>query len=903
MRSLLFILLLWMTHPIRGWAQETPVIRHFPPLAYGGQNQNWALAQAPGNGWLYAGNNQGLLVCDGARWSVFSLPENQTVRAVAVGRNGELFCGGFATFGYWQMSDSGQMVFHALSAGLPEMEREEIWHILVLPDFVLFQSFSTIYKYDYQTVSVLRPPGSIMFAGNVNGRILFPVIERGLYELLPDNTFRFLDGTEVLANKIVQFLVPGSPDAVWAGTANDGIFEVRNGTCKPWPNPLNAVFRRNQLNKAIALRDGGWAIGTILNGVYVLGPAGDRRFHLNRENGLQNNTVLALCQDRDANLWLGLDRGIDLVALRSPITVFQDQTGLIGSVYAAVRWRDRLYIGANQGVFVRKNNTFELIKGTQGQVWELRALDDQLLCGHNAGTYRIDESGAVRISDVTGGWCFARVPGADGALIQGTYTGLAVFRRDAAGNWRFSHKIPGFQEPLKKIAFDTAGNLWCAHPNKGLFRLRLNNTLSEITELQAFRRENGLPTDYRLDLDRIGNDLILDAHAAPLKVVDSAGTFLFRPADTATHRHKWLPGLEGEIFSVDSSGVLLHAGPNTYPIQATLIPNFEHIALLDENTYLLCQESGYALLDRRSLPSGRLTADCVVRSIASGNGHVTLPVPGLTFAFRDNSLTFQFAAPVFEQQPYFSWKLDGFSDQWSAWSPETSKEFTNLPPGEYTFRVRNNIGGEEATVAFRIAAPWYRTYLAMAVFFLLGLFLLALIERIMQMRLNRHQAQLKQENNQELNRRRMEVEREKLAHEVDTKSRELNNATLNLIRKNEALQRLREGLLVAGDDPEALKKLAREIDRHLDGDHDWEVFSETFNQVHDDFFKRLLEGFPDLTPGDLRLAACLRMNLSSKEIAPLLNISIRGIENKRYRLRKKMGLPEDANLTEFMLRF
>jgi DNA-binding NarL/FixJ family response regulator len=81
------------------------------------------------------------------------------------------------------------------------------------------------------------------------------------------------------------------------------------------------------------------------------------------------------------------------------------------------------------------------------------------------------------------------------------------------------------------------------------------------------------------------------------------------------------------------------------------------------------------------------------------------------------------------------------------------------------------------------------------------------------------------------------------------------------------------------------------------------VFEMNFNQVHEQFFKKLKADFPELTPGDLKLAAYLKMNLSSKEIAPLLNISIRSVENKRYRLRRKLNLEEEENLTEFMLRY
>jgi DNA-binding CsgD family transcriptional regulator len=273
------------------------------------------------------------------------------------------------------------------------------------------------------------------------------------------------------------------------------------------------------------------------------------------------------------------------------------------------------------------------------------------------------------------------------------------------------------------------------------------------------------------------------------------------------------------------------------------------------------------------------------------------------FPYNQNNLTIHFAAPFFERSPLFSWRLDGLSDNWSPMQPNPEKEFINLPPGQYRFRVRSNIGGDEASVAFRIATPWYRSWWAFGLLTVLFLSVFALIERFSQMRLVRQQARLEEDKQMELNRQRLSAEREKLTLEVDTKSRELSNAALNLIRKNEALQHLRNELLNAGNDTKALGKMARMIDAHLEGDHDWEVFQESFNQVHDDFFKRLMQDYADLTPGDLRLAAYLKMNLSSKEIAPLLNISIRGVENKRYRLRKKIGLPEDANLTEFIMGF
>lgn len=884
-------------------AQEAPRIRNFVPTEYHSQNQNWALVQGA-QGWMYAGNNGGMLEFDGSTWQTFSMPENQTVRAVATGSDNRIYCGGFAEFGYWQPTASGQMNYHSLSQAVrsDRLGKEEIWHILVCDKFVLFQSFSTVYKYDYQKVTILQPPSSIMFARSVAGRVLVPVIGRGLYELLPDNSFRFVTGTEPLADKIVQFLVPHGA-GIWAGTTNHGIFLIENDQCLPWNKPLNAVFQKYQLNKAVALEQGGWAIGTILNGVFILDAFENLSWRLNRENGLQNNTVLALFEDRQGNLWVGLDRGIDLIALNSPMTIFTDLTGKIGTVYTAAVWNQRLYIGTNQGVFVRENNIFRLVEGTQGQVWELRVFAGQLLCGHNAGTYLIEGQRARLISDVTGGWCTVPVPGQAGQLlVQSTYTGLVVFRCPPGGRWQPAFRVAGFNEPLKKILFDGAGKLWGSHPNKGLFRLRLSPDLKQVLEYKSFTREDGLPTDFKLDLATIGDMPVVNAQYFPLRIADSAGQVVFQPLCPPARRQKWLPGSGAQYFTLDSSGVALQAQGHTYPLPVSLVPGFENIVDLGAKEYLFCQENGFAILDKGRMlrPPPGLPAVQIRRLESSGGGAVELGKE-LEFSYHQNNLKFRFATPYYYQMPTFSWYLDGYSKTWSPWQTNPEKEFANLPPGKYELHVRADVGGAEALLAFRIRAPWYQSGWAMAGYGLLLIGIFALIENISRSRLERQRQRLVSEKLQELTRQRSEAEREMLALEIQNKNRELSNAALNLIRKNEALQRLRDELLQVDHTPGALQKLARLIDRNLEGDHDWELFEESFNRVHDDFFKRLMQEFPDLTPGDLRLAAYLKMNLSSKEIAPLLNISVRGVENKRYRLRKKLGLPEDANLTEYIM--
>ncbi len=889
-------------------AQEVPPIRHFPPRTYGGQNQNWSLTQGA-SGTVYAGNNSGMLAFDGVRWHLWRLPEGQTVRAVAAGPGERIFCGGFAEFGYWQPDSVGGMVYHSLSQHVraEQLEREEIWHILVCETFVLFQSFSTLYKYDYKHApTVLRPPGAIMFAQKVGQRVLLPVIGRGVYELLPDHTFRFVSGTEPLANATVQFMVPGSDSAVWVGTAERGIFELRGDSCRPWPHPLNTVLRKSQLNRAVPLREGGWAIGTILQGVFLLDKRQQLRFHLHRENGLQDNTVLALLCDRSGHLWVGMDRGIDLVAPNTPVVFYTDQGGKIGVVYAAALWSGRLYLGTNRGLFVQQGQGFQLMEGSQGQVWELRAADGQLLCGHNSGTFAVGVRSIRRLSNITGGWCTVRVPHRDAFLLQSTYTGLVVYERTAKGEWQLSHRVEGFSDPLRKIAFDRNGSLWGVHPNRGLYRLRLSTDLRQVLEYRLFRRgDSGLPADYALDLAVVGGQIIITAQMTPLQATDSAGQVVFRPLAPPNLPQKWLCDAGEGFFFTDGSSVSWQTPASIYTLPAQLVPGYERIEFLGADEYLLCLEDGYARLRLQHLATNRPgTAPLHLQYVETPLRR--LPAShSVDLSHAENDLRIAMSAPQFDRPPRFRWQLErpDASPLVSTWSETAEIMLDDLSPGTYRLRVEADTGGAPKTLDFRIRLPWYRTPAAMGAYAALLALALWLFEKISQARLLRQRQRLEAEKQQELARQRIAAERERFALELLNKNRELSNAALSLVRKNEMLQHLRERLQQAYHDPNALRKLVREIDRHLEGEHDWALFEAAFNQVHDAFFKRLMAAYPQLTPGDLRLAAYLKLNLSSKEIAPLLNISVRGVENKRYRLRKKLGLPEEANLTEFILNF
>jgi AraC family transcriptional regulator, chitin signaling transcriptional activator len=121
-----------------------------------------------------------------------------------------------------------------------------------------------------------------------------------------------------------------------------------------------------------------------------------------------------------------------------------------------------------------------------------------------------------------------------------------------------------------------------------------------------------------------------------------------------------------------------------------------------------------------------------------------------------------------------------------------------------------------------------------------------------------------------------------------------------MIKKNEFLGAIK-GQLAKMTEDKNIKTVVKTIDRNINNEDDWKFFEEAFNNADKDFLKKIKQDHPELTHNDLKLCAYLRLNLSSKEIAPLLNISVKSVEVKRYRLRKKMDLEHETGLTDYIM--
>nr|WP_067062825.1 triple tyrosine motif-containing protein [Mucilaginibacter sp. L294] len=932
-----------------------PYVQNYTKAQYQSGNQNWSVTRDE-HGIMYFGNAEGLLSFDGKYWQLNRMPNGLIVRAVAADGMGKVYAGGFGEFGYWHNNKKGFLTYNSLISLIPKKYqpvKEEIWKIYVDKDKVIFQAFSSIYIYSNGKITVVKSPKPLLFLFKTGSRYFAEQINTGLFEL-KNNKLVYIQGSNVLGSRVLTVL-PFSQGKYLIGTAKNGLFLYDGETIKPWQNQANDFLKNYQLNNGVFIHDKYFAFGTILNGIVIIDTTGNVVQHLNKSSGLQNNTVLSLYVDTEQNLWAGLDNGIDRIEVNSPLYFYFDKTGRFGTVYSSIIFNNKIYLGTNQGLFYSdwlpgaKNQLlqafdFRLIPGSQGQVWELSLQDGRLLCSHNDGTFQVNGSTITKITSLSGGWTIKKFN--TNQLIQGTYNGLIIYSKDAAGNWKFDHKIEGFSEPSRSVEQDKKGQIWVSHAYKGIYKVTLSADMKRAVSQKYYDKASGLPDSYNVGVFNLDNNIVFSSDSGFYVYDDITDRFykyqqLNKKLHTFSSSNKVIAAIGGKYWFINHGRVALAnlAVPGKLSIDSNrfsilngqMVQNYENINLINNLIYLISIDDGFVILNDKDALSKTIInlPDVLIRKVENVTDKTTLlsntnsDDNEIAIPYNQNNIRIAYSLPYYKQAKIkYQYYLDGYSKQWSDWTFQTQKEFTNLNQGTYHFKVRAKINDEnvtkETTFTFIILSPWYAGKIAITVYVLLLAFAFYIIRFYYLSKLKRHhqqiQEKLQREKEEFLHREAIAneqhivtIKNEQLQADLASKSRELANSAMNIVYKNELLQKISDEINNFKDSTgkklseDQLKKIHKVIDEGMSDDRDWNVFENSFNEAHENFFKKLKHGHPDLVPNDLKLCAYLRMNMSSKEMASLLNISLRGVEIRRYRLRKKLNLEHDKNLVEFLI--
>lgn len=957
--SLIFLFLIFVTWNTLAQSPGLPFSKFYSSKEYQGGMQNFSITQSI-SGLIYVANNFGLLEYDGTSWRRFSLPNSTKIRDVLIDERGIIYVAGQGEFGFFKPDESGHLKYFTLLDKLPESSKnlEEVWKIFLVHDLVIFCTIHEkfIFSKNQELVSIIQGNPDFESFHYSNNTLYINQKSTGL-QVFENGKLVPADFGADFGNEIITGVLSLSNYQVLVFTRDNGVFLCSSNSVIPWKStiPKNA-----QINKTQRLKNGNIAIGTQSDGLFILNDQGQTVLRMDKDNGLQNNSILTLFEDLSGNLWIGHNNGITLLELSLPFRLIDQFSGLPGTGYDAILHDGHLYYGTNYGLSIQKfdsnsQNPIQKIPGGTGQVYQLNQIQEVLLSAQNDGAFAIKNYKAEAIGGQPGVWNFNPLKDHPNLIISGSYNGLLLFEIQG-DEVKFKRKLKGFEESSRILEQDTNGDIWMTHGYKGVYRLRLNVALDSV-ESKFYGTESGLPTNLLISVWKINNRLIFSTEYGIYSYNSKEDrferdAFFAKYFDYDFLATSMVEDPLGNIFFMGDKevGVLEKQINGTYvknhQIFNKIIPllndDLQNISLIRANEVLFAANDGFIWhkLDNKISPS--FSFPTMIRSvyltglsdslISQGNywekdslqySQVPKAIPSIPYHLANIRFESSNPIPNNENTTQFQFWLEGFESGFGEWTFKRDKAYTNLREGKYIFHVRSkNIYdqiGKSDSYEFRVLPPWYRSYLAYFIYFCMVFIVITMVYKLIDKRFQKKthkitdaQRKALQQKEFDLKNSQEEIERlknEKLMAELQSKDKELASATMHLLNKNGFIDHTKthlNSIIKKSKNQEVkneIQKVIQSIDKNIAGDNDWEQFEIHFDQVHGDFMSRFKKEYPDLSPQEIKLSAYLRMNLSSKEIAYLMNISTRGIEIARYRLRKKIQLERTDNLQEFILKF
>lgn len=756
-------------------------IRNFNHRDYAGHSQNWAIVQDQ-RGLIYIANNEGVIEYDGSDWRHISI-NGALSRCLDIDNEGRIWVGGQDELGYLAADSLGSIRYYSLTSKLPSycLPIGLVRQVFATKDGVYFSSNQFLILIKENSVKVWKPKTYFHRTYFANGKIYTNQPEYGLCYLKNDS-LKLIPQAWDISKKQIYLLLPYSKNKLIIGTQSEGLYLLNTNILRAdttirsdsiitsFRTENDKFFKENLIYGGINLPNGEFAIGTQRKGAVIINRKGQVIRNINQASGLQDESVWNLFLDNQENLWMALNNGVSYSSTNSQLTSWDENSGLRGSLQSIIRYNGVLYISTNIGVFRLINNQFQEIKGISKFAYELNYFtsDDNnttLLLASQAGIFQIDGTNAIKIDNGNiGTYSFCQSKVFPNIIYVGSMDGVCVLRY-LHGKWVSLGKFEETKGQVYSLTEDQHGFLWYSQRYKGVHKCNVVNPYQMVLEQIKFYDK--LPYSPKYD------DMAIILIDEALKVSTDKGLCRYDYnkecfVPDSSLGVEFADGKTGiRILNQDKKGNLWFEvyknNPNrwieraikypdkTYrriPAQFRTIPDmiFNDVLSEDHDINWIAASDGLYRYDGSINTDNKSIIKLLIRRVLANQTKLTYngatPSSDNSSGFRntnfsqtntatqklnsnENSVIFYFSSPFFgqTQKMKYSYILEGYDKDWSEWSTDQKKEYTNLPSGSYKFIVKaRNVFDTESPIAsysFLIKRPWYKSSISFALYLLI----------------------------------------------------------------------------------------------------------------------------------------------------------------------------------------
>ena len=846
MKYIYILLLIFLNTNFLLNAQElaSPFITNYTPKEYNFDTQNWEIIKDK-RGVIFIANTKGILEYDGQKWRKILIESNLPVRALCMDRRGTIFVGGVGGFGFLKPDSTGMLNYKSISNSLDSNVLKvlpNVWRVRIIDDIVYFNTFEAIYMYSIYSkkIKVWRPEARFFLGFNLNNKFYIAESSKGLLVQENDSLILVKQGEKL--KETVIFGMQNYDDKIIIALSdrliiyNESADTTKGESCfENFETEADQIFKEAPIYSIIELPNEKYAIATTAKGVVIIDKKGKITDLINAQNNLINETVWSINYFDNA-LWLATNNGYAIAEISSPFRVWLSDNVLSGSIQSIMRFNKKLYLASTDGIFALDTNrnaengqisSFKKISVRSNESWSFLKItninENRLLCGTSRGLVEITESGIVNKIAVPTAFSLLSYSQKDNIYFAGCTKSLLIMQLlHSTNSWEIK-EILGFDGEIRSMAFE-GNTLWLSTFYNGVFKMEFNNILSS-TEISK--------TDYKIShLDtasgfkgivdimvyNIDNKIIF---TSPNGIYDyNSETKKVKPTDKfgdyfkTNGLYKFIKNNKGQIW-VDAKG-LLYKKADKYLLDSTFIKRNPFISLnaiyFDEASnhwfagssdgllrYSKDNEINYSEKFNALLRKIKIKNDSVIF-----NGCYTIYNDSLEYQlisevqtntnkhriqYKYNTINFEFSANFYisPKTTKFTYKLEGFDEQWSKPSQKTEKEYTNLPPGTFKFKIKAiniyDIESEIDTYEFTILPPWYKTWWAYIIYIIFGIISFIYLIKIFTKRLKDRNLRL-----------------ERL---VQKRTAELQEQSLEILNKNEKLYQQKEEIKAQAEELEA----------------------------------------------------------------------------------------------------